>query len=152
MAPEALEARLRVFLRRGRESLSVSLVEAGQAVPPLDLRDAAVEGQEILATVPPVIIDAAMERAQRQKVPLRRPGAASSAVGTGQAESHDARSLRLRREELLARRVAERHAQAQNLRARHIAEAERLMRLHRDLTLRNRLFCESFEANPPAAG
>ena len=80
-----------------------------------------------------------LERAQRQKVPLRRPGAASSAVGdgTGQADAHDARSLRLRRDELLARRVAERHAQAQNLRARHIAEAERLMRLHRDLTLRS---------------
>ncbi|MBK8321812.1 MAG: PAS domain S-box protein [Betaproteobacteria bacterium] len=66
MAPAALEARLRVFLRRGRESLSASLVEAGQAAPLLDVRDASVGGQDILATVPAVFIEAAMERAARQ--------------------------------------------------------------------------------------
>lgn len=66
MAPAALEARLRVFLRRGRESLSASLVEAGQAAPLLDVRDASVGGQDILATVPPVFIETAMERAARQ--------------------------------------------------------------------------------------
>ncbi|MBK7659324.1 MAG: PAS domain S-box protein [Betaproteobacteria bacterium] len=66
MALAALEARLRVFLRRGRQSLSASLVEAGQAAPLLDVRDASVGGQDILATVPPVFIEAAMERAARQ--------------------------------------------------------------------------------------
>lgn len=66
LAPEALEARLRVFLRRGRESLSASLVEAGQAAPLVDERDAVVGNQDILATVPPVFIEAAAERAQRQ--------------------------------------------------------------------------------------
>ncbi|MBK7660193.1 MAG: response regulator [Betaproteobacteria bacterium] len=66
MALAALEARLRVFLRRGRQSLSASLIEAGQAAPLVDVRDASVEGQDIFATVPPVFIEAAMERAARQ--------------------------------------------------------------------------------------
>jgi two-component system sensor histidine kinase DctS len=66
VAPPALEGRMRIFLRRGRETLSASLVEAGQGAPVVEVRDPLVGGQDILASVPPVFIDAAMERAQRQ--------------------------------------------------------------------------------------
>lgn len=64
--PAALEGQLRVFLRRGRQSLSVSLVEVGHPGPILDVRDTTVSGQDTLASVPPVVIETASERANRQ--------------------------------------------------------------------------------------
>jgi len=66
VSPAALEGRLKVFLRRGRQSLAAALVVAGQAVPELEVRDPAFASLDALAAVPPVFLEAATERALRQ--------------------------------------------------------------------------------------
>ena len=66
VSPAAIEGRLKVFLRRGRQTMSAALVVAGQASPAIEARDAAFASLDALATVPPVVLEAASERAQRQ--------------------------------------------------------------------------------------
>ncbi len=66
LTPSGLEARLRLFQRRGRESLAVALLEAGQPQPVVEVRDPSGPGLDALAAVPPTAIEAAAERAGRQ--------------------------------------------------------------------------------------
>jgi two-component system sensor histidine kinase DctS len=60
-----LEARLQVFLRRGRESLAVFLADPAAATSLSVARDASVASPDLLGSVPPAAIEAAMERAGR---------------------------------------------------------------------------------------
>ena len=61
----ALEARLHVFLRRGRETLAVALTGPALATTVSITHDAAVTSMDALGAVPPAVIDAAMEKARR---------------------------------------------------------------------------------------
>lgn len=60
-----LEARLQVFLRRGRESLVVALVRPGMPVSVNVPHDAAIGHMDPLGAVPSAAIEAAMARAAR---------------------------------------------------------------------------------------
>ena len=66
LAVADLEPRLKVFLRRGRESLAVALVEDGQVAPLAIALDPGAGGQDVVGAVPPVAIEAALERSRRQ--------------------------------------------------------------------------------------
>lgn len=82
LAPAGLEARLRVFLRRGRETISVALLEDGPGAPALEVRDPSASGIDALAAVPSSIIEAAMERAARQgDAAFSKPFSASWGAG-----------------------------------------------------------------------
>ena len=61
----ALQARLQVFLRRGRESLAVVLVSPSLAPAVTLVRDPAIEGLDPLGSVPPASLEAALEKARR---------------------------------------------------------------------------------------
>jgi len=62
----ALEPRLRVFLRRGRETLAAALFEAGHPAPLLDVRDQSAQGIDAFPGISPEVLEAAMARARRQ--------------------------------------------------------------------------------------
>ncbi|MGE0356298.1 MAG: sensor histidine kinase [Burkholderiales bacterium] len=61
----ALEARLQVFLRRGRESLVVALVSQGGASAEILARDSSIAGMDPLGATPTAAIEVAMAKALR---------------------------------------------------------------------------------------
>lgn len=61
----ALEARLQVFLRRGRESLAVALTGPTLAPSLVVPRDSAIAGMDALGVVPAAVAEAAMDKARR---------------------------------------------------------------------------------------
>lgn len=61
----ALEARLQVFLRRGRESLVVAWLGPNLATTLSLAHDASVAGIDPVGSVPPAVLEAAMARARR---------------------------------------------------------------------------------------
>ncbi len=65
LARNALEARLQVFLRRGRESLVVALLAPNLKGPEILALDSSIAGMDPLGTTPSAAIEAAMGKSQR---------------------------------------------------------------------------------------
>lgn len=68
-----LEARLQVYLRRGRETLVVAVMGPGLATTTSLPHDASINAAEVLGAVPPAVIEAAMVKAQRSGDALFSP-------------------------------------------------------------------------------